>query len=109
MTHDEADPAAQESGPEEILRVIDRQRAAVAAGPAEQEGEPYLGFHLGREVYGLPLRHLREVSRLTRLRRIPGAAVGVAGLVHLRGEIICALDIRAILGSRRGRRRIRRS
>jgi purine-binding chemotaxis protein CheW len=41
---------------------------------------------------------LREVARLTRLRRVPGAPASVAGLVNLRGEIVCALDARAILG-----------
>jgi purine-binding chemotaxis protein CheW len=64
----------------------------------EAERVPYLGFVLGGDVYGLPLQQLREVCRLTRLRRIPGAPSRVAGLVNLRGEIICALNARAILG-----------
>ena len=62
------------------------------------EGVTYLGFHLGRDLYGVPLRRLREVARLGRVRRIPGAPPAVAGLVNLRGEIVCALDTRAILG-----------
>ena len=61
-------------------------------------GIPHLGFFLGGELYGVPLTRLREVARLTRVRAIPGAAPHVAGLVNLRGEIICALDARAILG-----------
>ena len=68
-----------------------------AAEPAPVE-EPYLGFFLGAELYGLPLHRLREVSRLSSLRRLPGAAAHVAGLVNVHGEIICALDSRAILG-----------
>lgn len=70
----------------------------IAAEPEKREGEPYLGFFLGDEIYGLPLHRLREVARLTHLRRVPGAAAHVAGLVNLRGEIMCALDTRAILG-----------
>ena len=62
------------------------------------EGEPHLGVIVGTELYGLPLRRLQEVCRLTSVRRVPGAAPHVAGLVSLRGEIICALDTRAILG-----------
>ena len=62
------------------------------------EGEPHLGVIVGTELYGLPLRRLQEVCRLTAVRRVPGAAPHVAGLVSLRGEIICALDARAILG-----------
>ena len=62
------------------------------------EGEPHLGVIVGTELYGLPLRRLQEVCRLTSVRRVPGSAPHVAGLVSLRGEIICALDARAILG-----------
>lgn len=59
---------------------------------------PHLGFLLGSGLYSVPLTRLREVAKLERLRRIPGAAAHVAGLVNLRGEIICALDTHAILG-----------
>ena len=65
---------------------------------AEPERVSYLGFCLGEEIYGLPLEQLREVARVAHLRRVPGAPAGVAGLVNLRGEILCALDARAILG-----------
>ena len=61
-------------------------------------GVPHLGFFLGSELYGVPLIRLREVARLTRVRAIPGAAAHIAGLVNLRGEIICALDAHVILG-----------
>jgi purine-binding chemotaxis protein CheW len=80
MTHDDTGP------PLEI------QPAAIGVGV------PHLGFFLGAELFGVPLTRLREVARLTRVRAIPGAAPHVAGLVNLRGEIICALDAHAILG-----------
>jgi purine-binding chemotaxis protein CheW len=84
--------------PEAILAAIEQQREADAEPHPEQEGVPYLGFYLGSEVYGLPLEQLREVARVSQVRRVPGAPSGVAGLVNLRGEILCALDVRAILG-----------
>ena len=84
--------------PEDILAAIEQQRDRNAEPRAEHEGTSYLGFYLGSEVYGLPLEQLREVSRVSHLRRVPGAPAGVAGLVNLRGEILCALDVRAILG-----------
>ena len=88
---------AAAADPEAIPEAIERQ--GDDAPPAvEAERVPYLGFRLGGEVYGLPLQQLREVCRLTRLRRIPGAPSRVAGLVNLRGEIICALNAHAILG-----------
>lgn len=83
--------------PEQILRAIEQQRGEGEQQIAEQERVQYLGFYLGQEVYGLPLRQLREVERVTRIRSVPGAPASVAGLVNLRGEIICALNPKAIL------------
>lgn len=78
---------------------------ATATTPAAQAtttvGVPHLGFFLGPDLYSVPLTRLREVARFTRLRRIPGAPAYVAGLVNLRGEIICALDTHGILGHQR--------
>ena len=84
--------------PEAILAAIEQQRVSDAEPRDEQERVSYLGFYLGAEVYGLPLEQLREVARVSHVRRVPGAPSGVAGLVNLRGEILCALDVRAILG-----------
>jgi purine-binding chemotaxis protein CheW len=81
-----------------IIAAIDDERDSAAGPQAEPERVSYLGFHLGDEVYGLPLEQLREVAHVGHLRRVPGAPAGVAGLVNLRGEILCALDVRAILG-----------
>lgn len=61
-------------------------------------GVPHLGFLLGNEVYAVPLARLREVVRVTQVRRVPGTGAHVAGLINLRGEIVCALDTHAILG-----------
>jgi purine-binding chemotaxis protein CheW len=84
--------------PDAILAAIEQQRDSDAEPRDEQERISYLGFYLGAEVYGLPLEQLREVARVAHLRRVPGAPAGVAGLVNLRGEILCALDVRTILG-----------
>jgi purine-binding chemotaxis protein CheW len=98
MASEEAAADAPATGPDAILEAIGGQRADDAVPVVGAERVPYLGFFLGGDVYGLPLQQLREVSRLTRLRRIPGAPSSVAGLVNLRGEIICALNAHAILG-----------
>jgi purine-binding chemotaxis protein CheW len=81
-----------------IIAAIEQQREADVKPQIELERVSYLGFYLGDEVYGLPLEQLREVAHVSHLRRVPGAPAGVAGLVNLRGEILCALDVRAILG-----------
>jgi purine-binding chemotaxis protein CheW len=84
--------------PDAILAALEQQRVTDAGAGDEEERVSYLAFYLGAEVYGLRLEQLREVARVNHLRRVPGAPAGVAGLVNLRGEILCALDVRAILG-----------
>lgn len=71
---------------------------AAATETGQPEGVPYLAFMLGRELFGVPLSRLREVTRVSRLRRLSGAASHIAGLVNVRGEILFALDVRAMLG-----------
>ncbi len=97
MENEDRERPFGEPEPEQILRAIEQQRGAGEQQIAEQERVQYLGFYLGQEVYGLPLRQLREVERVTKIRSVPGAPASVAGLVNLRGEIICALNPKAIL------------
>lgn len=97
MEQEDPRPAAA-TDPASLLEEIARVRAEAEPAPAPRERTPYLGFLLDGELYGLPLSQLREVAELERLRRVPGAPPGVAGLVNLRGEILCALDTRALIG-----------
>jgi purine-binding chemotaxis protein CheW len=83
--------------PEAISAAIEKQHESDTDDRPEPERVSYIGFCLGDEMYGLPLEQLREVARIAQVRRVPGAPEGVAGLVNLRGEILCALDLRAIL------------
>lgn len=88
----------EDLGPDEVVKLLEEERETEDKKPAEQERILYLGFYLGKEVYALPLRELREVARLTRIRTVPGTPPSVAGLVNLRGKIICVLDVKTILG-----------
>jgi purine-binding chemotaxis protein CheW len=83
--------------PEAIPAETERQQETDTAERIEPERVSYLGFYLGEDVYGVPLEQLLEVARVAQVRRVPGAPEGVGGLVNLRGEILCALDVRAIL------------
>ena len=91
-------------GPVSLALSAGLRPAATAAAFRSNAGQriPQSQYETDR----LPRRHRtqvtvggrREVARVAHLRRVPGAPPGVAGLVNLRGEILCALDARAILG-----------
>ncbi len=97
MAQDSESPAVP-TDPAALIAEIERLRASGEPHAAAQERISYLGFLLEGELYGVRLDQLREVAPLGRLRRLPSAPPGVAGLVNLRGEILCALDARALLG-----------
>lgn len=95
---DEPERPEEPTDPAILLAEMARVRAEEAPTAAPRERIAYLGFLVNDELYGVPLDQLREVAELGRLRRVPGAPAGVAGLVNLRGEILCALDTRALFG-----------
>ena len=55
-------------------------------------------FRLGEQWYALPVERVREVLRPAALTPLPGAPASVLGLLHLRGQIVTALDARPCLG-----------
>jgi chemotaxis signal transduction protein len=57
---------------------------------------------LGRERFGFSSRALREIRPLETLVEIPGMPGHCLGLTHLRGELICVVDIKGMLGLQAG-------
>ena len=66
---------------------------ATACAPA---GQNWLSFHIGDQLYATPLVAVSEVIRDGEITPVPGSAVDVLGVRHLRGRIVPVLD-----GSRR--------
>jgi purine-binding chemotaxis protein CheW len=58
----------------------------------------HLRIRLGAEHYALDLEHVLEVVELGDVTPVPGAGATVIGLRNLRGEILPALDLSAMLG-----------
>jgi purine-binding chemotaxis protein CheW len=55
-------------------------------------------FHLGKELYGIPVEMVEEVIRHQVMTRVPLAPPAVRGLINLRGRILVAIDLRRRLG-----------
>lgn len=62
----------------------------------------HLRIRLGAEHYALDLEHVLEVVELGEVTPVPGAGATVIGLRNLRGEILPALDLSAMLGVAEG-------
>lgn len=55
--------------------------------------EKVVVFRLGRESYGVDIRHVREVVPWEAPVPLPGAPAHVEGILHLRGEVLPVMDL----------------
>src|SRR5262249_7754878 len=62
------------------------------------ESRSLLVVALGRERYGLPVEHIREIRPLGTLARVPGVADRWLGLTNARGQLVAVLDLARHLG-----------
>jgi chemotaxis signal transduction protein len=53
-------------------------------------------FAIGRNLYALELRWVREVVTLPHVTRVPTAPRGVLGAVNVRGAIVPVIDVEAV-------------
>lgn len=68
------------------------------APPADASGLEVLTFTLGTGTYALETRVVREIARLTDMTPVPGTPPWIAGLTSLRGEMLCLVDLRSLIG-----------
>ena len=66
----------------------------------------FILFQLGSDRYALPARDVAEVLPLISVKVLPGAPVGVAGLVDYLGTAVPAIDLTALAFGRPAARRV---
>jgi purine-binding chemotaxis protein CheW len=57
----------------------------------------YVTFMLAGQIFGLPIEHVQEVFRPSRITCVPLAGGQIAGVLNLRGRIVTAIDMRSRL------------
>lgn len=66
---------------------------------ADDEGEDtqankYLFFRIGKESYGIGIRHIIEIIELQKISAVPDMPRYVKGVINLRGKVIPIVDLR---------------
>ena len=56
-------------------------------------------FRLGDERYAVPLRCVRELSRIPVVTPVPRLPGFVAGVANLRGNVLGLIDLRSVVGA----------
>ncbi|MDX2073000.1 MAG: chemotaxis protein CheW [Alphaproteobacteria bacterium] len=57
----------------------------------------FVTMRIDRQLFGVPVRHVRDVLRRQNITRIPLAPAEVAGSLNLRGRIVTVIDLRTRL------------
>jgi purine-binding chemotaxis protein CheW len=65
---------------------------------AAEATEHLATFFLGREEYGVDVRLVQEIIRVTEITQVPRAPEFIKGVINLRGRIIPVVDLKKKLG-----------
>lgn len=72
--------------------------SAEAAHNLEDNFSQLITVTIHKQLFGIPVQHVRDIFKLTRITRIPMTSPEIAGVVNLRGRIVTALNLREKLG-----------
>ena len=59
-----------------------------------------VGFQVGRETYGVPIKSLHEIVRVPEITAVPDAPDYLEGVINLRGKIVSVMDLRKRFGQK---------
>lgn len=60
----------------------------------DTQKDKYLTFALGKEEYGIEIKHVTEIVGLQAITEVPELPDYVRGIINLRGKIIPVIDVR---------------
>jgi purine-binding chemotaxis protein CheW len=60
--------------------------------------ERVVAFYLADQRYALPIERVQEIQHIVAFSEVPSGGAAVVGMVNLRGSVIPAVDLRALVG-----------
>jgi purine-binding chemotaxis protein CheW len=73
---------------------------AAEAGTSAPPDAQWVVFLCDGDPFGFPLERVTEIMTPRPITRLPGAVAEVCGLIGVRGRVVTAIDLRAVLGRR---------
>jgi purine-binding chemotaxis protein CheW len=56
--------------------------------------DKYLTFYIGKESYGIEIRHVKEIIVMQEITEVPDMPKSIIGVINLRGNVISVIDFR---------------
>ncbi|MDP4176477.1 MAG: chemotaxis protein CheW [Bacteroidota bacterium] len=57
-----------------------------------------VGFTIGKEYYGIAIKSIKEINRMTEITKVPRAPQFIEGVINLRGNVIPVINLRTKVG-----------
>lgn len=64
----------------------------------DTQKDKYLTFSIGKEFYGIEIRHVTEIIGIQAYTEVPELPAYIRGIINLRGKIIPVMDVRLRFG-----------
>lgn len=100
-------PDTRHTGKKHQTQTVLKKRARELARPPRAHGDPagslnVVTFTLGKERFGVELKHLKEVQPLSSLNwsLVPCTPEFIVGVVNIRGRLYSVMDLAGFLGLR---------
>lgn len=74
------------------------KRAELEISPLSESGTQLVTMIVGRHLFGIPVRAVRDIVVPERIYRVPLAPDEIAGSINLRGRIVTVIDLCRRLG-----------
>lgn len=84
--------------PSQLAAAGANRRSAIEVGSTEEVERTFVAFELAQEPYAIPLECVVKIERVPPLIPVPRTPSFVRGIASLRGEIVCVVDLRQLLG-----------
>jgi len=55
-------------------------------------------FRLAEQLYALPIENVQEIQQIVELTPVPDSAHALVGMIDVRGRVVPAIDMRALVG-----------
>lgn len=64
----------------------------------EQDNIEVVGFHIGKDSFGVDIRMVSEILRMVEITSVPKSPLFVEGVINIRGRIVPILNLRTLFG-----------
>jgi len=68
------------------------------AGANAEETKPYVIFRLGDKEFGVDVRNIKEIAKITTITRVPHSADFIEGATNHRGSLVTVINLRKRFG-----------